>query len=58
MLRSDSAAICSDRGPPLASLMKHRKVGIGYLDAEVRQQVAAVSQGEIQVTIANFAQLS
>ena len=38
--------------------MKHREVGIGYLDAEVRQQLAAVGQGEIQVTIANFAQLT
>ena len=33
-----------DRGPPLASLMEQRQVGIGYPDAEVRQQVTALGE--------------
>ena len=44
------------RGPPLASLMQQRQVSIGDLDAEARQQVAALGQGEIQVTVADLAQ--
>ena len=47
-----------DRGPPLASLMEQGQVSIGDLDTEVRQQVTALGEGEIQVTIADLAQLA
>ena len=45
------------RRPPLAALMQQRQITGGDLDAEVRQQVAAVGQRETQVTVAKFAQL-
>ena len=47
-----------DRGPPLASLMEQGEVSIGDPDIEVRQQVTALGQGEIQVTVAQLAQLT
>ena len=46
------------RRPPLAALMEQGQVGSGELDTEVRQQVTALGEGEIQVTIANLAQLT
>ena len=46
------------RGPPLASLMEQGQVSIGDLDTEVRQQVTALGEGEIQVTVADLAQLA
>ena len=45
------------RGPPLASLIQQRQVSRGDLYAEVCQQVAALGQGKMQVTVAEFAQL-
>ena len=46
------------RGPALAALMQQGQVGVGELDTEVRQQVTALGEGEIQVTVANLAQLA
>ena len=46
------------RGPPLAPLMQVRQLISTHLNAEVRQQVTALSQGESQVAIADLAQLT
>ena len=46
------------RCPPLASLMKQFQVSSGNLDAEVCQQVTALGQREVQVTVAKLAQLT
>ena len=45
------------RGPPLAALVQQRQVTGGDLHAEVRQQRAALGQREIQVPVAQLAQL-
>jgi hypothetical protein len=47
-----------DGGPSLASLVEQRQVGIGHLDAEVRQQVTALGQGKIQVSVPDLVQLA
>ena len=46
------------RGPPLSALMKQRKLVGTDLDAEVGQQIAALGQGKIQVSVAELAQLA
>ena len=47
-----------DRRPALALLMQQRQVGIGYLDAKVRQQIMALGEGKIQVAVPDLAQLA
>ena len=46
------------RGPSLAAFMQPFKVGRADLDAEVREQVAAFGQREMQVTVPKLAQLA
>ena len=46
------------RRPALASVMQQRQVSRGDLHAEVREQVAAFGQRELQVTVAQLTQLT